>query len=128
MPRPLPGGTTRVALPDPPRARMTQAYRKNHGAPDETARGSTVALTFPNRSRFYDATRRAVRFWGHDSAMESSFFVSVDSLKRLQPDLRCNEPGLLAAFDFNRDSIQTAAAKVYARGRKGSYDLLIADF
>jgi Protein of unknown function (DUF1488) len=87
-----------------------------------------VALSFPNPSRFYDATRRAVRFWGHDSAMETSFFVGVDSLKQLQPDLRFNEPGLLAAFDLNRDSILTAAAKVYARGHKGSYDLLIADF
>jgi hypothetical protein len=72
--------------------------------------------------------RRAVRFWEHDSAMESSFIVSVDSLKRIQPDLRFNEPGLLAAFDLNRDSIQTAAARVYARGRKGSYELAIADF
>jgi hypothetical protein len=110
------------------RERTAQAYRKNAGAPDETAGGSTVALSFPNPSRFYDATRGAVRFWGHDSAMESSFFVGVDLLKWLQPDLRSNEPGLLAAFDRNRGSILTAAAKVYARGRKGSYDLLIADF
>jgi hypothetical protein len=25
-----------------------------------------MAISFPNRSRSYDATRRAVRFWGHD--------------------------------------------------------------
>jgi hypothetical protein len=87
-----------------------------------------MALSFPNRSRFYDATRRAVRFWGHDSAMESSFFVTEDSLKRLQPGLRFNEAGLLAAFDLNRDLIQAAAAKAYGRGRKGSYDVVIADF
>ncbi len=87
-----------------------------------------MALNFPNQSRFFDATRRAVRFWGHDSAMESSFFVTEDSLKRLQPNMRSNETGLLAAFDRNRDVIQAAAAKVYARGRKGSYELVIADF
>jgi hypothetical protein len=29
-------------------------------------------LEFPNRSRAYDATRRAVRFWGNDGAMEAS--------------------------------------------------------
>jgi Protein of unknown function (DUF1488) len=33
----------------------------------------TMTLGFPNQSRFYDATRLAVRFWGHDSAMEASF-------------------------------------------------------
>ena len=44
-------------------------------------------LSFPNQSRFYDATRRAVRFWGHDSAMEASFFVNEDALKRVQSEL-----------------------------------------
>jgi hypothetical protein len=86
-----------------------------------------MALNFPNQSRFYDATRRAVRFWGHDSAMERSFFVTEELLKRLQPDMRCNETSLLAVFDLNRDVIQAAAEKVYARGRKGSYDLIVAD-
>jgi hypothetical protein len=87
-----------------------------------------MTLTFPNRSRSFDATRRAVRFWGHDSAMESSFFVSEDALKRLQPDLPLDEGGLLKAFDLNRDLILATAARVYARGRKGSYDLVAADF
>lgn len=90
--------------------------------------GIAVTLSFPNQSRFYDATRRAVRFWGHDSAMESSFFVTEDSLRRLQPGMRFDETGLLAAFDRNRDAIQVAAAKAYARGRKGSYDVVITDF
>jgi hypothetical protein len=57
-----------------------------------------MALSFPNQSRAYDATRRAVRFWGNDSAMEASFFVTEDSLKRIQPDMRFDEAGLLAAF------------------------------
>src|SRR6185437_6059017 len=85
-------------------------------------------LTFPNPSRSYDATRRAVRFWGHDSAMEASFFVAEDALKRIQPDMRFDEAGLLGAFDSNRDRIYAAAAKVYGRGHKGSYDLVSADF
>jgi len=29
-----------------------------------------MSLMFPNESRSYDATRRAVRFWGYDHAME----------------------------------------------------------
>jgi Protein of unknown function (DUF1488) len=87
-----------------------------------------MSLRFPNRSRFYDTARGAVRFWGHDGAMESSFFVAVDSLKQLQPAMRFNENGILAAFDLNRDLIQSVAAKAYARGRKSSYDLVAADF
>ena len=34
----------------------------------------TMLLSFPNQSRSYDATLRAVRFWGHDGAMEVAFF------------------------------------------------------
>jgi hypothetical protein len=30
---------------------------------------------------FYDVTRRAVRFWGYDGAIEMSFFVAADLLK-----------------------------------------------
>ena len=87
-----------------------------------------MTLNFPNRSRFYDATRRAVRFWGHDSAMEAVFFITEDALRRVQPGLRFNEAGLLSAFDANRDLLYAAASKVYARGRKGSYDLVSTDF
>lgn len=87
-----------------------------------------MGLSFPNASRSYDATRRAVRFWGYDSAMEASFFVTEEALKRVQPDMRFDEAGLLGAFDANRDLICTAAAKVFARGRKGSYDLVSGDF
>jgi hypothetical protein len=87
-----------------------------------------MALSFPNQSRSYDATRRAVRFWGHDSAMEAPFFATEDALKRVQPDMRFDEAGLLSAFDANRDLIYATAAKVYARGRRGSYDLVSSDF
>jgi hypothetical protein len=85
-------------------------------------------LNFPNQSRFFDPTRRAVRFWGHDSAMEWSFFVTEDALKRLQPKMARDEASLLLAFDANRAAIHTAAMKVYKRGRKGSYELLATDF
>jgi hypothetical protein len=87
-----------------------------------------MALNFPNQCRSYDSTRRAVRFWGHDSAMETSFFVIEDALKRIQPDMRFDEAGFLHAFDLNRDLIYAAALKAYGRGRKGSYDLMPADF
>jgi hypothetical protein len=87
-----------------------------------------MALIFPNHSRSYDATRRAVRFWGHDSAMEASFFVTTDALKHVQPDMPLDEAGFLQAFDRNRDRILAIAAKVYGRGRRGSYELTGSDF
>jgi hypothetical protein len=87
-----------------------------------------VVLNFPNQSRFFDPTRRAVRFWGHDSAMEWSFFVTEDALKRLQPKMARDEASLLLAFDANRAAIYAAAMKVYKRGRRGSYELLATDF
>jgi hypothetical protein len=85
-------------------------------------------IDFPNHSRSYDTTRRAVRFWGHDSAIEASFFINEDALKRIQPGLRLNESGFLNAFDSNRDLICAAAARIYVRGSRGSYDLVGADF
>jgi hypothetical protein len=85
-------------------------------------------LNFPNRSRIFDPTRRAVRFWGHDSAMEWSFFATEEALKRLQPKMERDEASLLLAFDANRPAIYAAAIKAYKRGRKGSYELLAADF
>lgn len=87
-----------------------------------------MTLSFPNPSRFYDTTRHAVRFWGYDSSMEASFFVMADALRRLAPGTPSDEDQLLNAFDSNRDVICAAAAKVYARGNKGSYELTASDF
>jgi Protein of unknown function (DUF1488) len=60
--------------------------------------------------------------------MEVAFFVTEDALKRVQPHIRLDEAGLLGAFESNRDLICATAAKVYARGHKGSYDLVGSDF
>ena len=82
-----------------------------------------MTLNFTNQSRSYDATRQAVRFWGYDGAREVSFFVTEDALRRLQPNASADETGFLAAFEAHRDRVLRAAARVYARGRKGSYDI-----
>jgi hypothetical protein len=87
-----------------------------------------MALTFPNPSRSYDATRRAVRFWGHDGPMEAAFFVNEDALRRIEPGLRDDEAGLLRAFDSHRDLIRATAVKIYKRAWKGSYELIPSDF
>jgi Protein of unknown function (DUF1488) len=80
-------------------------------------------IEFPNYSRSYDRTRHAVRFWGYDSAIEASFFIDEAALRRIQPNTRRDESGFLNAFDCNRDLICAAAARVYVRESRGSYDL-----
>lgn len=87
-----------------------------------------MKLIFPNDSRSYDVTRQAVRFWGYVSAIECSFFVTATALKRLHPNLGQDPDGLLDAFDAHRDLIYKTAARVFARGRKGSYELVPTDF
>lgn len=84
-------------------------------------------LNFTNQSRSYDATRHAVRFWGYDGPAEVSFFVTEEALRRLHPGTAGDEPGLLSAFEAHRDRVQKAAARVYGRGRLGSYEIGAAD-
>jgi hypothetical protein len=87
-----------------------------------------MSLRFPNESRSYDATRHAVRFWGYDSAMEASFFIDEEALRHVEPNASRDEASLLRVFDGNRELIRATAAKVYGRGRRGSYLLVKSDF
>ena len=66
--------------------------------------------------------------FGDTIALEASFFINEDALRRIQPDARPDESGFLNAFDSNRDLICAAAAKLYVRGSRGSYDLVAANF
>jgi hypothetical protein len=93
------------------------------------AHGAPMTIGFPNASRYYDATRNAVHFWGHDQSMETSFFISAEALQRLMPEAAFNEIALLEAFDRNLARIRAAAARLYGSGRKGgSYDLQPSNF
>lgn len=85
-----------------------------------------MALNFSNESRSYDATRRAVRFWGYNQAMEISFFVTDGALRKLQPGAT-GESAFLKAFDENRDRIRDAASAVYNQGPRGSYEITSED-
>ncbi|HZP32692.1 MAG TPA: DUF1488 domain-containing protein [Candidatus Acidoferrales bacterium] len=88
-----------------------------------------MTIRFPNASRFYDATRDAVHFWGYNQSMETSFFISAAALQRLAPGTPRHGEALLAAFDGNRARIFEAATRVYGHGRPGiSYDLTPVDF
>ena len=85
-----------------------------------------MRLSYPNPSRCFDASRSRVCFWGYDRTIEVSFFVGIDALKRLCPDMSDAESGFLQAFDAALTRIHEVADKVYARGGKGSYSCILA--
>ena len=86
-----------------------------------------MALCFPNRSRSYSSSRRCVRFWAHDEALEISFFVDADAFCPSGIAEAWSENAILDAFDRHLDSIHAAALRVYARYGKASYILTAAD-
>ena len=87
-----------------------------------------MALTFPNRSRSYDAQGHRVRFVGYDGMMEVPFFVEETALSSSGTAQTGSETGLLKAFDTARDIVLKVAAKAYARSRKKMYVLTAKDF
>jgi hypothetical protein len=86
-----------------------------------------MALTFPNRSRSFDAVRKVVRFLGYDGMFEVPFFVEAAALAKAgSPGV--TEADCLAAFDAARNSIYDIAREAYSHGRRTSYVLTAADF
>lgn len=69
-----------------------------------------------------------VRFWGHDSAIESSFVITSHALQSIEPGIANDEDGMLAAFDRHRIQICAAAARVYQREGKNFYELDVRHF
>jgi hypothetical protein len=91
-----------------------------------------MKLTFPNPSRSFDESSNRVRFWGYDRAIEVSFFVEVEALRRLNSEMESAEKGFLQTFDEARERIHEVADKLYVRGGKCkgdyAYVLSAADF
>ncbi|MBL8806246.1 MAG: DUF1488 family protein [Rhodospirillales bacterium] len=81
-----------------------------------------MTLTFPDPSRRFDVARNAVDFKGYDGLFEIRFLVEAGAIaKPGTPRTLC-----LTAFDESRDTIQEAARRAYARGRRGFYVLTAA--
>lgn len=87
-----------------------------------------MAISFPNRSRSYDADRHRIRFWGYDSALEVSFFLEEAALFKLIPGTQRAEAGILAAFDGAWDRITDVASRRYAPRQSGFCVLAASDF
>lgn len=87
-----------------------------------------MSIQFPNRSRSYSETHRRIQFWGHDEALEVSFFLGPDALAQIHPDAGRDETSALRAFDANRGRIEHAATRLYTRHAHASYTLTARDF
>lgn len=92
-----------------------------------------MTLHFPNESRSFDASRNRVRFWGYDGALEISFFVEEEALRKLgplSPEASNIEALLLQVFDAARERIYKVADEVHSYRPNGSYaySLAAADF
>jgi len=85
-----------------------------------------LTLSFPNESRSLDDRKSRIRFWGHDHAIEITFFVEADALWKLNPTMTGTESEYMAAFDAARPRIQKAAEKAYAGDQKGSYAYVLS--
>ena len=87
-----------------------------------------MGLNFPNTSRSFLPSRRAVQFWGYDETLEITFFVTEDALRRFEPNMQSNEDGMLKTFDSNRAAIYKIATRVFSPGGTGSYELTPKSF
>lgn len=85
-----------------------------------------MKLSFSNPSRSFDASSHRIAFWGYDSAIEVSFYVEADALRRLCPEMNDDELAFLKAFDASVERIHGVADKVYRLGAKGSYAYILA--
>lgn len=85
-----------------------------------------MKLNFPNPNRSFDANKNRVLFWGYDKTIEVSFFVELDALKRLCPEMSSDETGFLQAFDSARSRIYEVAEKLYVSSAKRSFAHVLA--
>ena len=79
-----------------------------------------MALTFPHLSRWYDAARKGICFWGYEQTFEIAFFVEQNALSKLSAGGLAGEAGFLNTFDQNREHICLAAKSVYSKRPKTS--------
>jgi len=89
-----------------------------------------MPLEFPNTSRSFEVSKKRVRFWGYDQAIEITFFVHTETLAKIDPGLGSSEQELLQAFDSAIESIHGVARRTYKRSKRHSYAhvLSMSDF
>ena len=81
-----------------------------------------MTLSFPNRTRSYDETRRRISFVGHDGMFEVPFFIQTDALSATAR----GEAQYLAAFDAARASI--CARVVLPEASTGRFEAISVPF
>ena len=86
-----------------------------------------MTLNFPNRNRSFEPRQDRVRFWGHDDALEITFFLEGATLRNLCPGLGADEADILRAFDSTISWIHQIARQAYERNRSRSNTLILTE-
>ena len=84
-----------------------------------------MTVNFPNPSRSFDAKRNGICFWGYYSVIEISFFLEVNALQKLCPNMDSSEAGFLKAFDAERKRINKVADRLYSHDRNDIYAYIL---
>lgn len=85
------------------------------------SREGRASLNFPNETRSFDPVKGRVLFWGYDRAIEISFFLEIEALRKLRPATDETEAGVLKEFDAARRRIHELATTVWRRGPRDRY-------
>lgn len=84
-------------------------------------------LAFPNPSRSFDETHKAIHFIGYDGMIEVRFSLEAQVLS-MSGSNPSSEAEYLKAFDTALSSIHDVARKTYSRGNSKSFTLTPTDF
>ena len=83
-------------------------------------------LDFPNRSRGFDEVSGGIRFWAYYGAIEISFFVEGDAIRKLATKMPASADEALKVFGSAREDLYDVADRVYALVPQGSYSCVIS--
>jgi len=76
-----------------------------------------MTVEFPNMSRSFEAAKNRIRFWGYDRTIEITFFVEVEALAKIFPEVHLSETAALGAFDTAIEKIHQIARKTHSHSR-----------
>lgn len=88
-----------------------------------------MALNFPSRS--FDASRKGVRFVGHDGVFEVPFFIEADALAKASKAARpldASPDDCRSAFDRLKPAIQDLAREIHGNRCRSSCTPNASDF
>ena len=85
-----------------------------------------MSLDFPNPIFNFSDANLGITFWGHDTALEITFFIDLSALQFMQGNKSTYEKVLCETFNQNINLIHATAKRKYKK-QKGNYIRLTVD-